>query len=352
MSNIGNEFFDALRLLEREKGISVAVLVEKIKNAILIAIKKDFPGSENIHLDIDAETGHFDVAILKEIVEEVEDPANQITVDEAQRHNPRAKLGDMCEIKLDTQHFGRIAAQNAKQVINQGIKEFERSQLLDRYAGIENEVVSATVLKVEPRTGNITLDVEHNEVPLFKSEQVPGEVLREGMIVKVYVSGILTSDRRPTLKVSRTHRDLVKRLFELEVPEIYDGTIEVKSISREAGSRSKIAVYSKDENVDPIGACIGPRGARVAKIVDELGGEKIDIIRYSEDPCEFIAQALAPSDVVKVELAEDGTKACTVLVPDHQLSLAIGNKGQNAKLAARLTGYKIDIKPESGYFGA
>lgn len=347
---MSNDFFDALKVLEREKGISASVLVEKIKTAILIAIKKDYPGSENINLDIDPSTGKFAVTILKSIVEEVVDPANEITLEEAQTIKKNSKLGNICEIKLDTQRFGRIATQNAKQVINQGIKEVERNQLLEKYADIENEVVSATVLKVEPRTGNITLSVDRNEVPLFKSEQVPGEDLQEGDIIKVYVSGILTSDRRPTLKVSRTNRDLVKRLFELEVPEIYDGTIEVRAISREAGSRTKMAVYSKDENVDPVGACIGPRGQRVAKIVDELGGEKIDIIRYSDDPKEFIAQALAPSDVVSVELAEDGSRACIVLVPDHQLSLAIGNKGQNAKLAARLTGYKIDIKPESGYF--
>ncbi|NMB30514.1 MAG: transcription termination/antitermination protein NusA [Clostridiales bacterium] len=348
---MSNEFFEALKLLEREKGISAQILVEKIKTAILIAIKKDYPGSENINMDIDMESGKFAISILKNIVEEVEDPANEITLDEARTHSKRAKLGGICEIKLETKKFGRIAAQNAKQVINQGIKEVERNLLIEQYSTIENEAVSATVLKVEPKTGNITLSVDKNEVPLFRNEQVPGEVLSEGQIIKVYVAGILTSDRRPILKVSRTHKDLVKRLFELEVPEIYDGTVEVKSISREAGSRSKIAVYSKDENVDPVGACIGPKGTRVAKIVDELGGEKIDIIRYSDNPAEFIAQALAPADVVDVTIEDEEVKACIVLVPDHQLSLAIGNKGQNAKLAARLTGYKIDIKPESGYFG-
>lgn len=347
---MNNEFFEALALLEKEKGISSEVLVDKIKSAILIAVKKDYPGSDNVYANIDPVSGKFEVSIMKTVVEEVEDEGNEILADEARTINKKLSAGDTCEIKLDTNQFGRIAAQTAKQVIKQGIKEAERNQMLGHFQRFENEAVSGTVLRVEPRTGNVTLDIERNEVPLFKSEQVPGEVLREGNIVKVYVAGILTSDRRPTLKVSRTHKELVKRLFELEVPEVYDGTVEVKSISREAGARTKMAVWSKDENVDPIGACIGPKGTRVAKIVDELGGEKIDIVRYSENPAEFIAQALAPSEVSSVELAEDGSRACTVLVPDNQLSLAIGNKGQNAKLAAKLTGYKIDIKPESGYF--
>ena len=346
---MSNEFFEALSLLEKEKGISAGVLIEKIKSAILIAVKKDYPGSDNVYMDIDPPAGKFQVSIMKTVVEELDDPANEILLDEARTYNKKLRVGDTCEIKLETNQFGRIAAQTAKQVIKQGIKEAERSQMLDQFQHIENEAISATVLRIEPKTGNVTLEIDKNEVPLFKSEQVPGEVLREGNIIKVYVAGILTSDRRPTLKVSRTHKELVKRLFEIEVPEIYDGTVEVRSISREAGLRTKIAVYSKDDNVDPIGACIGPKGTRVARIVDELGGEKIDIVRFSEDPAEFIAQALAPSEVVSVELAEDGTRACTVLVPDSQLSLAIGNKGQNAKLAAKLTGYKIDIKPESGY---
>lgn len=347
---MGKEFFEALMKLSEAKGIPSQVLVEKIKTAILIAIKKDYPGTENVNFVIDPESGKFAVSLIKDIVEEVEDPSNQITLDEAMSYSKRSKLGGKCEIKLDTQKFGRIAAQNAKQVINQGIKEVERSQLMDQYSNVSGEVVSAAVVKSDPKTGNVTLEIEKNEVPLFKSEQIPGEELFVGDIVKVYVIGVNTSDRRPVLKVSRTHRDLVRRLFELEVPEIYDGTIEVKSISREAGSRSKIAVYSKDENVDAVGACIGPKRSRVGKIVDELGGEKIDIIEYNDDPATFIASALKPAEVVEVIVAEDGARSCMVKVPDHQLSLAIGNKGQNAKLAAGLTGYKIDIKPESGYF--
>ena len=275
----------------------------------------------------------------------------QISVDEARKYNKKAQAGSPVEIKLETKQFGRIAAQTAKHVIRQGIREGEREQILAQYESKLNEVVTAVVQKIDPKTGNATIEIDKNEAILFKSEQIPGEELVEGDRIKVYVSDVMNTDRRCSLKVSRTHKDLVKRLFEMEVPEIYDGTVEVKAISREAGSRTKIAVYSKDENVDAVGACIGPKGIRVANIVDELGGEKIDVVRYSEDPVEFISQALSPAEVVSVELLEGEGRACRVRVPDHQLSLAIGNKGQNAKLAARLTGYKIDIRPESGFFG-
>ena len=211
--------------------------------------------------------------------------------------------------------------------------------------------MTGKVQRVEPQTGNVTLEIDHNEVMLFRNEQLETDEFVEGDFVKVYVSDIVASDRRCNLKISRTHRDLVKRLFETEVPEIFDGTVVIKSISREAGSRSKLAVYSADENVDAVGACIGPKGARVARIVDELGGEKIDVVRYSDDPKEFISQALSPATVVGVDILDEEARTCRVTVPDHQLSLAIGNKGQNAKLAARLTGYKIDIRPESGFYG-
>ncbi len=348
---MNNEFFDALLLLEKEKGIPADYLLEKIKAAIVIAVKRDFGGLENVVVEIDADSRKFKVAIVKDVVEEVEDPITQITVDEAKKYNKRARVGAPVEIKLETKQFGRIAAQTAKHVIRQGIREGEREQILAQYESKLNEVVTAVVQKIEPKTGNVTIEIDKNEAILFKSEQIPGEEFVEGERIKVYVSDVMNTDRRCSLKVSRTHKDLVKRLFEIEVPEIYDGTVEVKSISREAGSRTKMAVYSKDENVDAIGACIGPKGIRVANIVDELGGEKIDIVRYSEDPVEFISQALSPAEVVSVELLEGEGRVCRVRVPDHQLSLAIGNKGQNAKLAARLTGYKIDIRPESGFFG-
>lgn len=344
------EFMEALTLLAKEKGISPEILIEKIETALTIAIKRDYPRSENIRYDIDVAKNKFDVAILKNVVEEVADPANEITLEDAREINKRLNVGDVCPIKLDTKHFGRIAAQTAKQVIKQGIKEVERDQLVEQWGGLQNEAVSAEVKKVETDSLNALVSVDGTEVMLFRGDQIPGEKLREGDVVKVFVSGVSSSERRPTLRVSRTHRDLIKRLFELEVPEIADGTVEIKSVSREAGSRSKIAVLSNNENVDALGACIGPQKSRITKICDELCGEKIDVVKYEEDPKEFIKQALKPANVISVDIPDEEIKACSVVVPDNQLSLAIGNKGQNAKLAARLTGYKIDIKPESGFF--
>jgi len=344
------ELFDALSLLAREKGIEPELLLEKIRAALIIAIKRDYPGSESINFDIDIAKGKFDVTLLKEVVEDVEDEANQITLEEAMKYSKRSKIGDQCAIKLNTRHFGRIAAQTAKQVIKQGIKEVEKAQLIEQWGSLQNEAISANVLKVETESGNASLEINGNEVTLFKGDQIPGEEINTGDIVKVYVSGVSANDRRPTLKISRTHKELVKRLFELEVPEVYDGVVEIRAVSREPGSRSKMAVISNDSNVDAVGSCIGPSRSRVSRICEELCGEKIDIIIYSDDPKEFIKQALRPAEVLNVEIPDENIRACSVTVPDNQLSLAIGNKGQNAKLAARLTGYKIDIKPESGFF--
>lgn len=344
------ELFEALTLLAQEKGISADLLIEKIQTALVIAIKRDYPRSENTKFDIDIAKGKFDVAILKTVVEEVEDEANEISLENARKVSKRHNIGDTCAVKLDTKHFGRIAAQTAKQVIKQGIKEVERNQLVEQWGDLQNEAISAEVKKVEPTTGNAIVSVNGNEVTLFRSDQLPGEELYTGDIVKVFVSGVSANDRRPTLRISRTHRDLIKRLFELEVPEIYEGVVEIKSISREAGSRSKIAVISNNENVDALGACIGPQRSRITKICEELKGEKIDVVKYSDDAAEFIKQALKPASVISVDIPDEEVKACSVVVPDNQLSLAIGNKGQNAKLAARLTGFKIDIKPESGFF--
>ncbi len=344
------ELFEALTLLAKEKGIEPDMLIEKIQTALVIAIKKDYPRSENTQFDIDIAKGKFDVAIMKNVVETVEDDANEISLEAARNINKRLNIGDVAKVKLDTKNFGRIAAQTAKQVIKQGIKEFERSQLVEQWGGLQSEAVSATVVKVEPTTGNAVVNINGTEVTLFKSDQLPGDNLSTGDIVKVFVYGVSSSDRRPTLRISRTQRDLIKRLFELEVPEISDGTVEIKSISREAGSRSKIAVMSNNENVDALGACIGPQRSRITKICEELKGEKIDVVKYSDDPGEFIKQALKPADVISVDIPDEEVRACSVVVPDNQLSLAIGNKGQNAKLAARLTGFKIDIKPESGFF--
>ena len=344
------ELFEALTLLAKEKGIEPDMLIEKIQTALVIAIKKDYPRSENTQFDIDIAKGKFDVAIMKNVVEEVEDDANEISLEAARNINKRLNIGDVAKVKLDTKNFGRIAAQTAKQVIKQGIKEFERSQLVEQWGGLQSEAVSATVVKVEPTTGNAVVNINGTEVTLFKSDQLPADDLKTGDIVKVFVYGVSSTDRRPTLRISRTQRDLIRRLFELEVPEIRDGTVEIKSISREAGSRSKIAVVSNNENVDALGACIGPQRSRITGICDELRGEKIDVVKYSDDPKEFIKQALKPADVISVDIPDEEIKACSVVVPDNQLSLAIGNKGQNAKLAARLTGFKIDIKPESGFF--
>ncbi len=344
---MNNEFFDALVLLEAEKGIKADYLIEKITNAIVIAVKRDYQVTENVNVKIDPEKRKFTVSITKNVVEEVEFPENEITLDEALKYSKRAKVGMPVEIKLDTKQFGRIAAQTAKHVIRQGIREAERSQMLEQFQNKVYEVVTATVNKIEPATGNATVEIDKNEVLFFKNEQLPNDDFREGDRIKVYVVDVVNLEKRCSLKISRTHKDLVKRLFELQVPEIFDGIVELKSVSREAGSRTKIAVYSKNPDVDPIGACIGPKGSRISAIVDELKGEKIDIVKWNEDPEIFIKEALSPAEVVSVKITNPAEKICRVIVPDTQLSLAIGNRGQNAKLAAKLTGYKIDIRPES-----
>ena len=345
------EFFEALRLLEKEKGIDGAYLLEKIQAAIVLAVKKDYGGKENILVKTDPATGEFAVSLFKRVVDEVEDPDEEMLPEEAVKYQKTAKVGDTVEIKLETRQFGRIAAQTAKHVIRQGIREAERGQKFLEFQRHNQELVTALVSRVDPRTGAATVEIGKSEAVLPKTEQVGDEELREGMRVKVYVVDVKDTEKGPRVLISRTHPGLVKRLFEMQVPEIYDGTVEIKAVSREAGSRTKMAVLAHDENVDAVGACIGARGARVAEIVEELGGEKIDIIEYSEEPEKFIAAALAPAKVVAVEVDPDGAKACRVTVPDAQLSLAIGNKGQNARLAARLTGWKIDIRPESGFYG-
>ena len=347
------EFFEALAMLEKERGLPADYLLEKIKNAIVIAVKKDYEvEDENVSVVIEPDQGKFSVSLLKTVVEEVEDPATEISLEEAQQKKKSCKAGDEYAIPLKTKDFGRIAAQTAKHVIRQGLKEAERSQVYAEMQSKAHEIISAVVTNIEPVKGIVTLELGKGGVAtLPRNEQVAGEELREGQHVKVYVVDVMETERGPRMMISRTHPGLVKRMFEMEVPEIFDGTVEIKAISREAGARTKMAVWSKDENVDPVGACIGPRGQRVANIVEELGGEKIDIVRWSEDPAQFISAALSPATVVGVELLEGDTKSCRVTVPDHQLSLAIGNKGQNARLCARLTGYNIDIRPESGYYG-
>ena len=345
---MNKEFFEALSLLEKENNIDASTLIETVKSGIMKAIRKDYPNSENISVEIDPESGHFEMKILKEIVEgEPEDPDNQISLDEAKTISKRSRVGGICEIKLNPAKFGRVAAQNAKQSIKHEIKGFERDKLIEQYKDKVYECVPATVQKVEPATLNAVVTIDHNEVYFIRKEQIPGEVLKPGDVIQVYVVGVSQPDKKPSIRISRTHRELVKRLFEREIPEIADGIVEIKAISRVAGSRSKIAVMSTDPNVDAIGACIGPGKSRITAIVNELKGEKIDIILWSEEPEEFIAKALAPAEVKSVEIYEDEeVRECKVIVPNNQLSLAIGNKGQNAKLAAGLTGYRIDILPE------
>lgn len=348
---MNNEFFEALALLEKEKGIPADYLLEKIKAAIAIAVKRDYGGTENALVEIEPSKGMFNVAIRKDVVEQVENEYTDILLGDAYKYDKRAEIGGTVEIPLETKQFGRIAAQAAKHVIRQGIREAEKGQLLQEFQSKEHEILSAIVSRIDMKKGIATLEIGRNEAVLPKSEQVPSEELYEGQRIKVYVVEVANSEKGPRIMISRTHPGLVKRLFEIEVPEIYDGTVEIKAISREAGSRTKLAVWSKDENVDAVGACIGTKGSRVAKIVDELDGEKIDVVKYSDDPAQFISAALSPADVVGVEVDPSGARMCKVTVPDHQLSLAIGNKGQNARLAAKLTGWKIDIRPESGFFG-
>ena len=349
---MNTEFFEALAILEKERGIAGDYLLEKIKNAIVIAVKKDYEvEDDNVQVDIDPTTGRFNVNLVRDVVEEVTNPHTQLTVAEAQEIRRTYSLGDRVITPLKTKDFGRIAAQTAKHVIRQGIREAERSQMYAEMQSKAHELVTATVTRVDDRKGLVVLDMGKGEAVLPKNDQLPGDEFFEGQHVKVYISDVAVTERGPRVLLSRTHPGMVKRMFEMEVPEIFEGTVEVKAISREPGMRTKMAVYSKDPNVDPVGACIGAHGARVAHIVEELGGEKIDIVRWSEDPAEFISAALAPAKVLKVELLEGDNRAFRVTVPDHQLSLAIGNKGQNARLCARLTGYNIDIRPESGYYG-
>lgn len=344
---MSSEVFEALSLLEKERGIPVDFMLDKIKKAILTACKSSYNGNDDAIINMNPDTGVFEVYLQKTVVEEVEDKGREISLLDAREIDPNTAVGEKVGVQLDTKQFGRIAAQTARNIIRQGIRDGERGQMMQEFQSRHQELVTATVERIDPRSGAATLKIGKAEAVLPKSEQVGGEELREGDHVKVYVVDVKETEKGPRAMISRTHPDLVKRLFETEVPEIYDGTVEIKSVSREAGSRTKLAVWSKDPNVDAVGACIGARGARVGNVVNELGGEKIDIIEYSEDPAKFIAAALSPADVLSVEVDPDGMKACQVTVPDHQLSLAIGNKGQNARLAAKLTGWKIDIKSQS-----
>ena len=341
-----NSFFEALSTLGSEANVDTDLLVEKVKSAMLKAARKAYPDSEeNIRVEIDPTTKTFEMYLMQTVVDDEPIDENEVNIDVAKTIDPNAYVGGTVPKRLDIAKFGRAAAQSAKQSIKGDLREINRERILGEFQDLENDCITCQVSQVEPG-GTATLLYNKTELYLFRNEQIPGEVLKEGQMVKVYITTIANKQKKPIIKISRVRKELVKCLFELEIPEIYDGTVEIKAISREAGSRTKVAVWSKDPNVDAIGACIGPKRARISAIVSELNGEKIDIIPYSEKPEEFIAKALAPATVLSVTILSEEDRTCTIVVPNNQLSLAIGNKGQNAKLAAKLTGYKIDIKPE------
>lgn len=347
---MNKEFIQAIEDLEKERHIPKDVLIEAIESALVSAYKKNYGTSQNVRVDINEETGDINVYMRMDIVDEVEDEFTQISLDEARDIDYRYEVGDVVEYQVTPRDFGRIAAQTAKQVVVQRIREAERGMIFDDYITRQGEIVTGTVQRISNET--LFINIGRTEGILSANEQVPGEHYKVNDRLKVYIMDVKKTNKGPQVFLSRSHPGLVKRLFELEVPEIEDGTVEIKGIAREAGSRTKMAVYTEFENVDPVGACVGTRGARVQAIVDELHGEKIDIIAWSEDPQELIASVLSPAKVEKVLPAEDGEKAATVVVPDYQLSLAIGKEGQNVRLAAKVSGWKIDIKSHSQFLAA
>ena len=341
---MNSDFLEALKDLEKEKGIAVDVILEAIEAALLSAYKRNFGSLQNARVHIDRDTGDYKVYSQRTVVEEVEDDRVEISLEEAQKIDPRFNLEDVVENEVTPRNFGRIAAQTAKQVVVQRIREAERNIIFEEFSNREGDILTGIVQRIENK--NVFVELGKTEAILTPSEQIPNEEYRHGGRLKTYIVEVRKTTKGPQILVSRTHPGLLKRLFELEVPELQEGVVELKSIAREAGYRSKIAVYSKDENVDPVGACVGPKGMRVQNIVNELNGEKIDIVKWNQDPSKYVASSLSPAKVVAVEVWED-EKVARVIVPDYQLSLAIGKEGQNARLAAKLTGWKIDIKSES-----
>jgi N utilization substance protein A len=338
------DLIDALDAIEKERRINKEVLIEAIESSLISAYKRNFGSTANVRVNLDRETGEIRVFTAKQVVETVEDPAGQMSLEEARAINEYHESGDVIEQEITPQSFGRIAAQIAKQVVMQRIREAERGVIFEEYIEKEDEVLTAVVQRVEKN--NVYVELGRTEGLLSASDMIPGEKYNVNDRLKVYVLEVKRTNKGPQVIVSRTHPGLVKRLFEFEVPEIQDGIVQIKSIAREAGFRTKIAVYSTDEQVDPVGACVGQRGTRVENIVQELSGEKIDIIKWSQDPGEFIANALGPARVIMVQINE-AEKSSKVVVPDNQLSLAIGKEGQNARLAAKLTAWKIDIKSQT-----
>jgi N utilization substance protein A len=340
-------FLDTCGELAKEKGISPDVLFDAIEAALISAYRRNFGAVQNVRVALDRTTGVFQVFSRLKVVEAIEDARQEITLEEAQKIDSRYEVEDFVETEITPKDFGRIAAQTAKQVVVQRLKEAERGIIYDEYAAKEGDIVTGMIHRVErAEQKNVYLEIGKTEAVLMPSEQIPHELYKSGERLKCYLLEVKKTNKGPQILVSRTHPGLLKRLFELEVPEIHDGFVEIRSVSREAGARSKIAVYSRDGNIDPVGSCVGPKGSRVQNVVNELRGEKVDIVKWDEDPAVYIANALSPSKVVSVEVFPD-EKASRVVVPDYQLSLAIGKEGQNARLAAKLTGWKIDIKSEA-----
>lgn len=344
-----DNFFDALKTLGEENSVETEQLIEKVKSAMLKAAKRAYPHSEDrIRVEIDPSTKKFAMYIVQEIIDDEPIDENEINIEQAKLIDTNAIVGGTILKEIDISKLGRMAALSAKQSIKGDLREISRNQMLNKFEQKEHDCITVKVSQIEAGRGTVTVDYDGTELYLFRNEQIPNDTkIKIDANIKVYITGIVGKTKKPIVKISRTHKDLVKRLFEMEVPEIYEGIVEIKSISREAGSRTKMAVWSKDPNVDAVGACIGTKMARITAVVNELSGEKIDIIPWSEKPEEFIARALAPAEVLKTVITSAEEKTCTVIVPNNQLSLAIGNKGQNAKLAAKLTGFKIDIKPKT-----
>lgn len=341
---MSSDLLDALVALEKQKGISRDILVEAIEAALVTAYKRNFNQAQNVRVDLNLEKGTMKVYSRKDVVEEVEDERLEISLEDAQQINPVYELEDIVEQEVTPRDFGRIAAQTAKQVVTQRVREAERGIIYDEFVDREEDIVNGIVERFDAK--NLFIGLGKVEAVLPQTEQIPTESYEPHDRVKVYITKVEKTSRGPQVFVSRTHPGLLRRLFEMEVPEIYDGTVEIKSIAREAGDRSKVSVYTANEEIDPVGACVGARGARVQAISNELSGEKIDIVEWSEDPVVFVANALSPSKVLNVQVNEE-ERSTTVIVPDYQLSLAIGKRGQNARLAAKLTGWKIDIKSET-----
>ncbi|GIO26190.1 transcription termination factor NusA [Ornithinibacillus bavariensis] len=341
---MSSQLFDAIENLGKEKGIEKEVLIEALEAALISAYKKNFKSATNVRVELDEDAGTMRVFSRKTVVEDVEDHQQEISLDEAKHINPNYGIDDVIEVEVTPKDFGRIAAQAAKQVVTQRVREAERGVIFSEYVDREEDVMTGIIQRIDPRFVYVNLGKIEAKLP--EAEQMPTEDYQVHDRIKVYVTKVENTSKGPQIYISRSHPGLLKRLFEMEVPEIYDGVVEIKSVAREAGDRSKIAVYAENPEVDPVGSCVGQKGQRVQAIVNELKGEKIDIVEWSEDPVTYVSNALSPSKVIKV-LVDEEEKSTTVIVPDYQLSLAIGKRGQNARLAAKLTGWKIDIKSET-----